>query len=140
MIILAYAGYLIRINGTTNYNIPMEYMRKETYKCTFSTLDTETYRDGNGVLHRTAIVRIPHCSFETRKLNNTEISTLWQAIQSRYTVTMEKRVSASVYVMEIDDYITGSFYIPDTEMIIDKIENGKIFYMPVTFEFIGYGG
>ena len=58
MIILAYAGYLVRIMGATNYDIPLNYIQKESYKCTFSTLDKEAFRDGDGVLHRIRIVLV----------------------------------------------------------------------------------
>lgn len=138
---MAYAGYLIKIigSGSSDYIIPLNYIQEKSYKCTLSTLDQEGYRDGNGVLHRTAVLHVPHCSVNTMPLNNTQIGSLWQNIQSRYTQALEKRVTASVYVTELDSYITASFYVPDVEMTINHIKNGKIYYEPMTFEFIGYG-
>ena len=138
---MAYAGYLIKIigSGSSDYISPLNYIQEKSYKCTLSTLDQEGYRDANGVLHRTAVLQVPHCSFNTMPLNNTQIGSLWQNIRSRYTQALEKRVTASVYVTELDSYSTASFYVPDVEMTIKRIKDGKIFYEPMTFEFIGYG-
>ena len=136
-----YGGYLIQINGGTPYQIPLSYMNEKSYKCTFSTLDLDSTRDANGVLHRNAVLQVPHCSFDTRELNNVDLETLWSNIRSRYggNNANEKKISASVYVPEEDGYYTGYFYIPDTDITINHINKGKVYYEPITFEFIGYG-
>ena len=136
---MAYDGFLIKIHGTTDYIIPMEYMNEKSFKGTLSTLDKESYRDANGVLHRTAVLQIPHCVFSTRMLTNTQVAELWRNIRSRYTSALEKKVSATIYVEELDAYITASFYVPDVEMTINTIQNNMIKYEPMSFEFIGYG-
>jgi len=138
---MAFSNYLIQISGgTTAYNVPLEYMNEKSYKCTFSTLDLDSYRDANGVLHRNAVLQTPHLTFDTRPLlRHTDIDDLWSNIRDRYIISMEKCVLASVYVPEKNDYYTGKFYVPDTEMTISSIKNGIIFYEPITFEFIGYG-
>ena len=134
-------GFLVTIHGTTDYNIPLEYMTEKSYKCTISTLDLDATRDANGVLHRNAVLQVPHCSFDTRPLTNVDVGTLWSNIQSRYIgdSNNEKKLLASVYLPESDSYYTGAFYIPDTEMTINLIKGGKVYYEPITFEFIGYG-
>lgn len=133
---MAYNGFLIKVD---NYTIPLAYINEKTYKCTYSTMDLDSYRDANGILHRNAILKVPHCSFNTRPLSNTEVETLWSNIRSKYTSLMEKKVIATVYVPETDGYYTGSFYIPDTDMTINHIDKNKVYYAPITFEFIGYG-
>ena len=146
---MAFQGYLIKILQANNdYIIPLEYMNEKSYKGTLSTLDLDATRNANGVMQRNAILQVPHVSFETRALRNTDVGTLWSNIRSRYTIPMEKKVTASVYLTETDDYYTGSFYIPDTEMTINHVDikerngvfvSGTVFYEPITFEFIGYG-
>ena len=137
---MAYAGYLIRIHGgNSDYDIPLTYMNEKSYKGTLSTMDLDSLRDGNGVLHRNAVLKVPHCSFNTRSLTDLDIDELWGNISSRYTNAMEKKVLATVYISETATYMTGSFYIPDTEMTINHIAQGRIHYEPATFEFIGYG-
>lgn len=134
-------GFLITIHGGTNYNIPLEYMTEKSYKCTLSTLDLDATRDANGVLHRNAVLQVPHCSFDTRPLTNVDVEILWSNLRSRYIGdnANEKKVSASVYLPESDSYYTGNFYVPDTEMTIRMIKGNKVYYEPITFEFIGYG-
>ena len=132
-------GYLVTIHGATDYNIPLEYMTEKSYKCTFSTLDLDSYRDANGVLHRNAVLQVPHCSFDTRPLTNVDVEIIWSNIRSRYITDIEKNVLASVYVPERNDYVTGKFYVPDTEMTINLIKGDKVYFEPITFEFIGYG-
>lgn len=132
-------NYLLIINGDTNYTMPLEYMNEKSYKCTWSTMDLDSYRDANGVLHRNAVLQLPHCSFDTRPLTNTDVEAIWSNIRSRYVNPLEKNVLATVYIPETDSYYTGLFYVPDTEITIDYIREGKVFYSPITFEFIGYG-
>jgi len=137
---MAYAGYLIKIHGgSADYDIPLSYINEKSYKGTLSTLDLDSLRDGNGVLHRNAVLQVPHCSFNTRALTDLDIDELWGNLQSRYINGMEKKVLATIYISETTSYYTGSFYIPDTEMTINHISNGRVHYEPITFEFIGYG-
>ena len=121
---MAYNGYLIKIGG--DYNVPLNLMNLASYKCTLSTLDKDSYRDGYGVLHRNAILQVPHCSFSTRQISNTELGELWANIRSRYTSDIEKKITASVYIPEMDSYYTGSFYIPDTDSTIHHIEGTTV--------------
>ena len=148
---MAFQGYLIQIHGGSgDYNVPLEYMNETSYKGTWSTLDLDSTRNANGVLERNAVLQVPHCSFETRPhLKDVDIETLWSNIRSRYTNSLEKKVSASVYITETNSYYTGSFYVPDTEMTIQNIDikedrygtfiSATVYYEPITFEFIGYG-
>jgi len=136
---MAYAGYLIKIHGTTDYELPLTLIQEKTYHGVFSTLDVEGYRDAYGVLHRKAVLQVPHATFQTRSLTNTELGEMWTNIQSRYTNALEKKVQATVYISETDDYRTESFYVPDIDPTIDKIKGNVIKYEPVTMEFIGYG-
>jgi hypothetical protein len=137
---MSYSGFLIKINGTTDYIVPLTYMDEKSYKGTLSVVDLEGWRDADkALLHRTAVNQVPHCSFTTRALTNREIGEIWQNISSRYTKPIEKKFQATIYIMEQDAYYTGSFYIPDTEMTIQSIKDGVIKYEPVTYELIAYG-
>lgn len=140
---MAYSGYLIKIIGdsqTGDYVIPMTLINEASYQGTLSTLDVDAYRDADGVLHRTAVLKVPHVSFSTRSyLTNAQVSALWGGISNRYTNEMQKRVTASVYISEIDDYVQEEFYVPDTELTISHIEGSVIRYEEIAFEFIGYG-
>jgi len=136
---MAYQGYFIKVHGTTDYTIPLTLMQEKSYHGVFSTLDTEGYRDAYGVLHRKAVLKVPHAVFQTRPLTNTEIGEMWTNIQNRYTNALEKRVTATVYISELDDYMTQDFYVPDIDPTINIIQGNVIKYEPVAMEFIGYG-
>ena len=68
------------------------------------------------------------------------MASLWTNLQSRYTINKEKKIRLSVYIPEIDGYVTENFYIPDMEITIRRIEEetNKIVYEGFTLEFIGY--
>ena len=132
-------GCLIKVLGTTDYIIPLTLMEEKSYHGVFSTLDTEGYRNANGVLHRKPVLRVPHVTFTTRPLTNRELGEMWRNIQDRYVSPLEKKVRATVYVSELDDYMTQEFYVPDIDPTISKIEKSVIRYEPVQMEFIGYG-
>lgn len=133
------SGRLITIHGSSDYTIPLTLMGANSYHGVLSTLDKEARRDGDGILHRTAILQVPHATFTTRPLNNRELGEMFSNIRSRYTNAMEKRVRATVYITEIDDYLTQEFYVPDIDPQIDVIDGNTIKYDPVQIEFIGYG-
>lgn len=138
---MSYSGFLIKINGNGDYNIPLQYMDEKSYSSTLPVLDMDSYRDANGVLHRDAIIQVPKVKIKTIPLSNTQLADLWGNIRARYTNGMEKRVTATVYIAELDDYITQSFYIPDVELSIQSInrKTNKITYEPFELKFDGYG-
>ena len=138
-----YAGYLIKIlkkdNEGTDYTIPMHYVVHSSYKMTYSTLDSEATRNAKGKLKRKTLPhKVPHCEITVKELNNTQLGDLFSNIRSRYVKKKEKKVKASVFVDELDDYVEEMFYIPDTEIVINHIERNKVLYNAFTLEFIGY--
>ena len=134
-----FSGYLVRIHGTTDYDIPLGYIAEKSYKCTYSTLDLEPFRDANGILHRNAVLKTPKVTLVTRSLKNTEVADLFNNIASRYVNAMEKKVLITAYLPETDNYLTGYFYVPDTEFNIHTIQGNIIKYDAITLSFIGYG-
>lgn len=139
---MAYAGYLIKVFGTgqlDDYVIPMGLMLEKTYKGTYSVLDSDSKRNAKGKLVRTALShKVPHCTVDFRPLDNTVVGPLMASLRARYTKAKEHKLKASIWVPMLNDYVTESFYIPDTEFTIKKIENGKVFYETFTLELIGY--
>lgn len=138
-----YSNYLIKIIGhgqyATNYVLPMECISFQSYKATYSALDKDSKRNGNGGLIRTVLPhKVAHCSVQIRSLPNAGVGDIMGNLQSRYTKELEKKVQAEIWVPEINDYVETEFYVPDIEFTIKKIENGKVFYEPFTLEFIGY--
>lgn len=144
---MAYNGYLIKILGvgssgpeSYDYTFPMHNVLEKTYKMTYSVIDYDSTRNASGRLIRNAQThRVPHCTIQIKPLDNTKLSTMFSNIRSRYTIAKEKKLRASVYVPEIDDYVTENFYLPDIDIAIRHIENNTtIIYESFTLEFIGY--
>lgn len=140
---MGYSNYLIKIIGVgecaTNYVVPMECVLEKSYKSTYSALDIDSSRNGNGKLIRHVLPhKVAHCSVTMRSMPNNIVGTIMNNIQSRYTKELEKKVMAEIWVPELNDYVQSEVYVPDIEFTIKKIENGKIFYEQFTLEFIGY--
>ena len=140
---MAYNGYLVKVlrktEQGTDYIFPLHYIIEKTYTMTYSVVDYNSTRNATGALVRNALPhKVPHCSFEVKKLTNTQVADIFSNLSSRYVIAKEKKVRLSVYVPEINDYVEEDFYIPDIELTINHILNNVIHYNTIKFEFIGY--
>ena len=139
---MAYSGYLIKIIGTgslSDYTVPLGYMLEDTYKGTYSVLDSDSKRNAKGKLIRTALThKVPHCSVDFRPLTGTEVGSMMSSIRSRFTKAKEHKLKASIWVPLLNDYVEASFYIPDTEFTIKQVTETSIKYDTFTLELIGY--
>lgn len=141
---MAYSGYLIQINRVnaegTDWKVPLSYMRAETYSVVNNGQDLDSYRDTNGVLHRNALkYTAPKIEFEIPF--GTKFGPFMAELRKRYTNATEKKVSATVYIPELDKYVTHDFYVPDIENNIYHItQKGTIYYNQTRIAFISYGG
>jgi len=141
-----FSGYLVKVKGiagtsaSSDYTIPMSgVMVYGSYKATYSTLDGDSKRNGTGRLKRKTFKhRVAHCTFSFLPMTNTALWDVWSQIKARYVKKRQKKVKASIWVPELNDYIEDYFYVPDTEFTIQKIENGVIKYTQTDVEFIGY--
>ena len=136
---MAYSGYLVKVG---DYIIPYKYIKFNSYSVFMSTTDLDSYRDANGVLHRTALAHKPNkVEFETRAmLTNDEFSTLMRNIQENYTNVLEKKAVVTAYIPELDEYVTQNMYMPDVKVSINRHNNdlGKLQYNSIRLAFIGY--
>lgn len=140
---MAYSGYLIKVlkkdNSGTDYTFPMHYILEKTYSMTYSVVDYNSTRNSIGSLVRNALPhKVPHCSFELKKMTNDKVAEMFSNLRSRYVIAKEKKVKLSVYVPEIDDYVEEFFYIPDIDLSINHILDNVIHYNTIKMEFIGY--
>lgn len=134
---MAYKGYLIKVG---NYIIPHSMISAETYIVTKNGQDLDSYRDANGVLHRTALEHfVAKVEFETPPLKtNVDFEELMSNIRSQYIIPVEKRVSVEVFIPEDNDYMTQDMYMPDIKFEIYYADSKIIKYNPVRIAFIGY--
>lgn len=135
---MAYQGYLIKVG---DYIISgKDFIRADSYNATLIVQDLDSYRDMEGVLHRTALNhRVNKIEFETRAmLTDTQMEELLSNIRNNYINANERKVSATVYVPELNEYMTQDMYLADLQFSMYGVFNNVIRYNPVRFAFIAY--
>lgn len=135
---MSYNGYLIKVG---DYEISMKrFIAAESYQVTKNVQDLDSYRDANGVLHRNALEHAPiKVEFTTpAMLTNTEVAELMSSLKSQIVNEIERKYNVTVYVPELDDYVTQEMYMPDPQFQIYGTYDNKVTYKPTRFAFIGY--
>lgn len=134
---MSYNGYLIKVGS---YTIPQDKIRASSYSAVLHGQDLDSFRDANGLLNRTALEHtVPEVNFElVPMLTNNDVSDIFSQIKSNYLIPIERKVSATVYVPELDDYVTQDMYMPDVSFPIYGTYNGVITYNAIAISFIGY--
>lgn len=103
--------------------------------------DKDSYRDGEGGLHRNVLparsttLEITTLSGLTLEEKNAFVS----AINSGLSNAAERKVTLTYWNNETGSYCTDEFYMPDMTFTIKGVINGTIVYDSMTFKFIGYG-
>lgn len=134
---MAYSGWLIKVG---DYKIPHSWIRAETYQVTKNGQDLDSYRDANGELHREALEHwIAKAEFETPPLKtNYDVAEFMGNISKNYINTVEKNALVTVYIPEIDDYVTQKMYVPDITFTPYYSDDKIIKYNQFRVAFIGY--
>ena len=134
---MAYQGYLFKIG---DYKVPLKYIEYKSYKATQVTQDLNSKRDTDGVLHRKVVVHKPaKCSFNLMAgLDSNTAGKVLKSIKDNYSAPAKKEGTLSIFVPEINDYVTGLGYLDsETELTIESIDNDKnvVYYdsIPLTF-------
>lgn len=139
--IMAYGGYLIKVGtGNTAYEIPLSFIKADSYKVSKKIQDLDSYRDANGLLHRNALSHVPYkIEFEcVPMLTNTEIEAVVSSIKAKFSTAAERKLNVKAYSPEDNDYIEQDMYMPDPEYQMYLADTTKIQYDAVRFAFIGY--
>ena len=134
---MAYKGYLLKVG---DFEFPHKLIRAETYNATMSVQDLDSYRDANGLLHRTALEHtVNKVEFELIPLlTNRDISALFGNLKRNFTVAAERKALVTCYVPELDEYVTQEMYMPDTQFPIYGTYDNEIKYNQIRLAFIGY--
>ena len=141
---MAYSGYLVKIGtsstDSSKYEIPLSFIKAESYQISKKIQDLDSYRDANGLLHRNALTHVPYkLEFEcVPMLTNTELSTVLSNITGKFAVAAERKVYVWAYNPENNDYISQFMYMPDPEFQMYYADTSQIQYNSVRFAFIGY--
>ena len=139
---MAFSGYLIKVGTGTPVEIPMKYMRAETYSVTPNQrLEWSAERDVTGVLHRETTPNMPpKIEFNTPLMTNKDIKALNTILQNAYSVAVERKLSVTYYDPESDTYKTHDCYMPDVKYEIRNVDTAHnvINYEELRYAFIGY--
>ena len=79
---MGYNGYLIKVANSASSNdwftIPHEFIVEKSYKGTYSTMDQNSNRNGNGILDRNVLNhKVAHCEMQIRSLTDTQVGQLF---------------------------------------------------------------
>lgn len=133
---MAFQGYHIKVGNDV---IPEKYIKFDSLQTTYETLDLDSYRDANGTLHRNALSgRKIKVEFNTPYMYHKDMQALMGIIRNNYLSAREQSVMCSVYVDEIDDYVSQKCYLVNTTF--KKAQNSPLGYIyePTRIAFIGY--
>lgn len=141
---MAFSGYLIKFtanNGTVT-ELPITYMRYETYKITPNQrMDLDPTRDTTGLLHRNALQHTASkVEFQVPRMDNGRMETLMSLIRSNWLNPLARDVNMTYYDPETNGYKTGHFYMPDIAFTIRNIDatHNIINYEETRLAFIEY--
>jgi len=137
---MAFAGYLIKLGGSSGAELPMTYMKPESYVAEPNQrMESEAARAVTGLLHRTTVSHTAtKIEFETPVMTNREVSALNALLQSHMTNTHRKDITIEYYDMETDSYKVVNCYMPDVKYTINHVEGDVIYYNSVRYAFIEY--
>lgn len=115
-------------------------IRAETYIVTKNGQDLDSYRDADGKLHRTALEHwVAKAEFEVPALKtNKEVAAFMGNIAANYTNAVEKKANVTLYIPEIDNYVTQEMYVPDIQFTLYSATATEVKYNQLRVAFIGY--
>ena len=143
ILVSGFQGWLIKVvNNGTPVEIPLKYMRAETYTVTpDQRMEWSAERDVTGVLHRETVANTPpKIEFSTPLMTNSDIAALNTIIQSAFTNALGRDITVQFYDPEKDEYWEWDCYMPDVHYSIRNVDivNRIINYEELRYAFIGY--
>ena len=136
---MAYAGYLIKLGGSSGTVLPLEFVKAESYDVESGRLTEMIRQDVTGGRHRnTAEHTSTRIKFTTRAMTNTALATLNGLLTTAMSDAEKREISLEYYDPETDTYKTADGYMPVVKYPIRKLEQNMVIYNPIEFEFIEY--
>ena len=133
---MAYNGYLLKLG---NYIVPHSIIRADTYSAYINTQDLEPWTDADGYVHRNAIeLKAQKVEFETvPMMTNKTFKDFMSNIRANFISDIDKSLSITAYIPELDEYVTQKGYMVDITPKIYGIFDDVIKYDSIRFAFIG---
>lgn len=132
---------IVRASDAQIIPVPNKFITYKSYSTTpHQRLDSNSYRDANGVLHRTVLGHAPSkCEFEVPPMVEAELKELQDLLDSAIVDTAERRGKIIHYCFDTHQYEEMTCYIPDITFapaIIKK--NGQVLLDKTRIAFIEY--
>lgn len=136
---MAYSGYLIKFGNDT---LPFKYISTETYKSyPDQRMEASAERVSTGKLHRqTCSHTATKVEWETPAMWSTDMDRLTALFDAHWANEQERKINVTYYDTWKHSYKTGTFYMPDPEMTILRVDNvhNRILYGPMRIALIEY--
>ena len=132
-----FQGYLVKFGGD---EFPHQYIIYDTYKTTPDRmLDIDSGRNANGLLERHVLEHTATTlQFDIRPINGDDMETLQNFINSHLSDSAERKVTIEYWNVATSAYKSGTFYIPDIDYQIRKIDSSQIYYNKFTIKAVEY--
>ena len=139
---MAYSGYLIKVGGSNGTPLPFKYMKASGYSITPNQrMESEAKRSVDGVLHRSTVEHTAtKIEFNTPNMTNTDVNDMMTLFKNNWTSAAERKLLLYYYDIESDAYKEGTFYMPDIQFPIVRVDNVKnvVYYGETRIAFIEY--
>lgn len=132
--------YIFMANGKY-IPFPNKYIKYDTYKYTRSVQDLDSYRDGNGVMHRTALDhQVIKAEWNSPIMHLSDYHAMMALLEKNYIVQKERKLHVKYYDVDKDMYYDGYVYMPDHTAQIYGIDEkrGDMLVNEVRFAIIEY--
>lgn len=140
---MAFNGKLLELKINNSYTeFPTSLINAESYKVTpDQRMEASANRAASGKLIRSTLSHTASkIDLNTIILTNTQLATIEALLTSAYTNSLQRKLTLRYYVPQSDSYKTGTFYVPDVDYDILRIEKDKniVWYNSVRYAFIEY--
>lgn len=135
---MAFEGYLLKVG---EYEFPLQHIEHKTYSVKKQVILADKFSNANGRTTRDVLDHYTlDVSFNTcASLTNTDVNEIMTGIRNNYSVEKERKASVTVYVPELDGYVTQDMFLSDPQFnIISITKDNKINYDKIKFQFNGY--
>jgi len=137
---MAFSGYLIKLGGNSGDNLPMNLIAAESYSATpDQRLESKAARAATGKLYRaTCSHKATKIEIETIPMTNRDLTGLMSLIANHFSDSDQRKIDLLYYDNETDSYKSGTFYMPDIQYKILRVDGNTIYYDNIRLAFIEY--
>lgn len=137
---MAFSGYLIKLGGSGGDELPMRSIAAESYSATpDQRLESKAARAVTGLLYRSTCDHMAtKIEIQTVPITNRDLTGLMSLIASHFIDPKQRKINLEYYDNETDAYKTGTFYMPDIQYKILRVDGNTIYYDNIRLAFIEY--